>query len=242
MSGEEAHRSAAPPEAGGSRRRRAPLRALAALAALALGASGCAAGRKPVEACPPAPPGADAAIYRRADAARSRLLEREIERLNADVRAAEEALVAVESGLRGAQTRTEAVSMLAEARIQVNRAAQRATWRADAAAEARAKLDEADSQLAQGHVGSAIFFASRASRMAATLQAEADRVARTPTKRFVRAGRVNLRAEPNTESEVVGVLSGDLPVFPEADEGDWVLVHTVAGQVGWVHASLLRAR
>jgi hypothetical protein len=212
---------------------------LAVAAALAVG---CAHGKPSAEAAAPRSPEPGPEVYRRADADRVTLLEHEVERLRADVRSAEEALVAVESGMRGAQTRTEAVSKLAEARIEVGRAAKRAPWRTDAVAEARAKLDEAERQLGEGHVGSAIFFVSRASRIAETLLAEADLVGKTPGTRYVRSGRVNLRAEPNTDSEVLAVLPVDLPVFPESDDGEWTLVRTVSGQVGWVSGRLLRAR
>jgi hypothetical protein len=222
----------------------APVRAPARLA-LAL-----AAGLWQAACAHPAPPPAPAPhpsepspeVYRRAEEARVKLLEHEIERLNADVAAAEETLVSVESGLRGSQTRTEAVSMLAEARIEVDRAEKRAPWRADAAAEAQEKLEEADRQIAQNHIGSAIFFISRASRIAKNLLAEADLVRKTPGTRFVRSDRVNLRAAPDAGSEVLAVLRAELPVFAEGDEGEWVLVRTVRGDVGWVHASLLRAR
>jgi len=208
--------------------------------AAGLAAAGCARAPEP----PPPPPAHEpsAEVYRRAEAARVKLLEHEVERLNADVRAAEETLVAVESGLRGSQTRTEAVSMLAEARIEVERAAKRAPWRADAAAEANEKLEEADRQLAEGHIGSAIFFISRASRMAKQVLAEADLVRKAPDARFVRTDRVNLRAAPDADSEVLAVLRAELPVFAEEDEGDWVLVRTVRGDVGWVHGDLLRQR
>ena len=221
-----------------------PKRIVLLAAAAGILASGCAlrgAPRPPPEA-ELARPEADLGVYRRADADRMKLLELEIDRLQADLRAAEQALVAVESGMRGGQTRAEAVSMLAEARIEVDRAAMRAPWRAEAVAEARSKLDEADRELGAGHIGSAVFFVSRASRIAATLLAEADLVGKTPTTRYVKGGRVNLRAEPNTESPVVAVLPVELPVFPETDTGEWVLVRTVSGKVGWVHASLLRGR
>lgn len=190
----------------------------------------------------PAPQRIDVAVYQRAVTERAELLERENERLRADLRAAEETLLAVESGMRGTQRRAEAVSMLAEARIQVDRAVARAPWRARTAAEAREKLDEADRQLADGHFGSAIFFVSRASRIAAALEAEADLVARTPGVRSVKPRRANLRAEPTTLSAVVEVLPTRFPVFVEGTEGDWVLVRTVAGRVGWIRGDLLAAR
>lgn len=222
-------------------RTRLPACALALLVPLA----GCAL--LPGRAAPPPPSAAAAAapapeVYRRADADRMRQLQEENERLHADVRAAGETLIAVESGMRGEQTRTDAVSRLAEARIQVDRAEKRAPWRADAVAEARRKLADADRQLAEDHVGSAIFFVSRASRIAETLLAEADLAARTPGARYVKAARANLRAEPAVESEVVAVLPASLPVFPETVQGDWVLVRTVSGQVGFVNAALLGTR
>lgn len=196
---------------------------------------------------PPAPPAAASVvpspeIQRRADADRVRALEVEVDRLRADLHAAEETLLAVESGMRGAQGRAEAVSALAEARIQVDRAARRAPWRGDVADEARKKLAEAGRQLGAGHIGSAVFFVSRASRIAESLVAESDRVASDPNTQFVRGSRVNLRARPSPQAEVLGTLAAELPVFVEGREGDWSLVRTVTGHVGFVHSDLLRAR
>ena len=202
--------------------------------------NGCALFAPP----PPEPPPerVDVSVYQRVATERAELLERENERLRADLRAAEVTLLEVESGMRGTQRSAEAVSMLAEARIQVDRAAKRAPWRESTAAEAREKLDEADRQLADGHVGSAIFFVSRATRIAAGLDAEADLIARSPDARRVKPRRANLRAEPSTDSPVLGVLPGQVPVFVEATEGDWALVRTVSGQVGWMHVDLLATR
>jgi len=226
-----------------TRRSAAPYPGFALLAAIALATAGCAH-KPPAPAPAPAPLSTEASpeVYGRAEADRVKLLEQEIDRLRDDVRSAEETLVAVESGMRGAQTRTELVSQQAETRIQIDRAAKRAPWRADAVAEARAKLAEADRQLAEGHVGSAIFFVSRASRIATTLLAEADRVNKTSGALYVRPGRANLRAAPNTDSEVLAVLPSELPVFREGGAGEWALVRTVSGQVGWVNERLLRLR
>jgi hypothetical protein len=210
------------------------------LAALLLSACARPPAAVPSAAAIPSPPPPE--VYRRADDDRVKALEREQERLREDLRAAEEALVAIESGMRGSLTRAQAVSGLAEARIQVDRAAQRSPWRAATLVEARAKLDEAERQLAQGHIGSTIFFVSRASRIAATLLAEASQVEKNPATRFVRAGRVNLRSAPTLESPVVAVLPAGLPVFPESEHAGWMLVRTASGDVGWVHAPLLRGR
>jgi hypothetical protein len=178
-------------------------------------------------------------VYRRAESERAERLQREVERLRADLQQAEGALVAAESGLLGNHSRADAVSSLAEVRIQVERAAQGAPWRSREIDEARQKLEEADRLVQEGHFGAALFFVYRARRMADQLQAEAREVAAAPGARFVRAGRVNLRAGPSTDEPVLSVLSAGTPVFPEQDRDGWVLVRTAAGPVGWVHHSLL---
>jgi hypothetical protein len=200
---------------------------------------GCAWLQPPPPPPSPEPERVDVSVYQRLAQERAELLERENERLRADLRAAEETLLEIESGMRGTQRRAEAVSMLAEARIQVDRAAERAPWRQGTAAEAREKLDEAERQLAESHFGSAIFFVSRATRIAASLDAEADLVARTPGARSVGPHRVNLRAEPSTESGVLAVLTRRTPVFVEGNENGWALVRTFGGEVGWVREDLL---
>jgi hypothetical protein len=215
-------------------------RVLAACLLVALAA--CAQTGGETASCPPAAAddaARDLEVYRRAEADRAAQLEREVARLREDLRNAEETLVEAESGLRGAHTRAEAVSRLAEAGIQVDRAADRAPWRADAVTEARAKLSEAERQLDAGRIGSAVFFASRASRIAATLLAEAEEVGKADAH-FVKGSRVNLRESPSLDAAVVGVLTGGFPVFPEGSQAEWTFVRTTSGQVGWVHTDLLR--
>jgi hypothetical protein len=188
----------------------------------------------------PAAAAADASIYRSAQEARIRHLEGEVARLQADLVQAEQAMIAIESGLRGVHGRADAVSQLAEARIVVERAAKAAPWRRTALAKARDKLDEAERQFQAGHSGSAVFFASRARRSAEGLLAEARQVASEPELRFVAGRRVNLRAGPSLGAGVLLVLERDTPVFPERGEGEWMLVRTATGPAGWIHASLLR--
>jgi hypothetical protein len=184
----------------------------------------------------------DTAIYRSAQLERAEYLAREVARLRADLRQAEEAMVAIESGLRSAHTRADAVSSLAEARISVERASQSVPWRKDAAAEARSKLEEAERQFQAGHTGSAVFFASRAQRIAETLNEEARKVSRFTGTRFVSARKANLRAGPSTREPVVEILVETTPVLPERQQQDWVLVRTPSGVVGWIHGALLAER
>jgi hypothetical protein len=184
----------------------------------------------------------DAAIYREAQDARTESLEREVARLQADLAQAEEEMVTIESGLRGEHSRADAVSTVADVRIAVERAARLAPWRADDLEQARLKLAEAERQLRAGHSGSALFFASRADRIAVALREEAEEVARFPGARFIGATRANLRSGPSTGNHIVSVLRKSTPVLPERSEGSWLLVRTPSGPVGWVHDSVLVAR
>ena len=218
----------------------------AALACMAFGLAGCATLQPQVDgfcernATPIELLGDDSALYQSASADRATQFEREVARLHADLDQAEQQLVAIESGIRSTHTRADAVSAIADSRIAVGRAQRRAPWRTDDIAEARLKLEEAERQLQAGHSGSAVFFASRAGRVASDLNAEAAEVERHGETLFVDAPRVNLRSGPSTDHRVVVVLGAATPVFPQRFEGEWLLVRTVTGPVGWVHSTLVR--
>jgi len=196
---------------------------------------------------PPAPPIAEtpscienAAIYEKADEARTEFYEREAERYRADLEEAEASIVAIESGLRGELSRADAVSAVAEARIAVDRAADAAPWRSAQIREAHDKVTEADRQLREGRIGSAIFFASRARRVSQDLLEESSLVASSRNLRYVVGRRVNLREGPSMGDRVLSVLLRGEPVFSERESDAWQLIRTPAGRVGWIHRSLLR--
>jgi hypothetical protein len=209
----------------------------ALLAALALGATACqTTGRDAAEA-------AERALHAerlRADneQARAAALERDVARLREDLQQAESALVAIESGLRGVHTRAASVSALADARIQLEQAQSAAPWRTADAKEARAKLDEAEHQLRDGRYGSAIFFASRAQRIASSMLQEAKVSARRGGPQVVR--RANLRSGPSTDDAVVEVLAPSTRLEVQQRQGAWLEVRTPSGRTGWLHSSLLR--
>lgn len=189
---------------------------------------------------PSSPPPDDADIYRRAESERVSRLEREVERLRADLAEAEQELLAAESGLSGSRSRADAISALAEAGIQVERATERAPWRAPLLEEAQEKLDQAERLVEARNFGAAIFFSSRAGRIARNILDEARLADADPGARIISGHRVNLRDGPSTGNGVLTVLLFGTPVFPEREEGDWVLLRTADGSVGWVHRSLIR--
>ena len=181
-------------------------------------------------------------LFRRAETERAEHLSAEIDRLQADLKTAEEALVEVESGLAGSNSRADAVSSLAVTRIQVERAASRAPWRDREIVGAREKLEEAERQVSEGRFGAAIFFVYRARRVAESILDEANQVIRAGNARLIRAKRVNLRAGPSTDQRVLSVLVSGTPVVPQTTEGDWTLIQVTGGPAGWIHRSLLGNR
>jgi hypothetical protein len=182
----------------------------------------------------------DAEVFVRAQNERREYLEREVARLREDLQQAEDSIVHLESGLRGLHTRADAVSAVAEARIALERVSKNVPWRRDRVAEARAKLEEADRQLASDHLGAAVFFAARAQRITDALGAESQQVAKWSTRRVIRAPRVNLRSAPSEKASIVDVLSRETPLYPERGLPEWILVRTPDGRVGWVHGSLVK--
>lgn len=212
--------------------------------AAAMACVGCAAvpgpwASDPVLPPPPPPPPATivieapadciehAAIYEKADEARTEFYEREALRYRADLEEAEASIIAIESGLRGELSRADAVSAVAEARIAVDRSADAAPWQDAQIREAREKVEEADRQLHEGRIGSAIFFASRAQRVSQDLLKEAATVSSSQNVRFVSGRRVNLREGPSTKDRVLTTLTQGQPVFSERDQGRWILVSTL---------------
>jgi len=165
-------------------------------------------------------------------------LQREVARLHEELREAEASMRRIESGERSRHA--DAVSALAEGRIAVERASQTAPWRGESLEEARRKLESAERELHANHRGTAIYLASSAQRIANTLDEEGRLVAKAPDARFVRNSRVNLRAGPSTDHAILGVLQPKTPVFQKRPEGEWVLVRTLSGQLGWVYGGLLR--
>jgi len=232
----------------GSLRLSRRLGAIASGLACAVALSGCAFLGSSAPALPATPDPAleiavhDAEIYRQAQIEKTRGLEREVQRLRGELHEAESAMIAIESGLRGSQSRADAVSTLAEARISVGRASSSAPWRGAEIAELKAKLEEAERQFQSGNSGSAVFFASRAKHVADAIREEALQAAGAQTVRKITAPRANLRAGPSTADSVMLVLSQATPVLPQRADGEWVLVRTLDGAAGWVHASLLEAR
>lgn len=188
------------------------------------------------------PPAVKAEFVHKADEERVQALEREVDRLKADLTRAEDALVTVESRLQSSYSRANAVSSLAEAHMQLNKASGIAPWRSHRIEEAQNKLDIAQKQIDKEYFGAAMFFIYRANRIVQELHYEAHLVETTPQTMFINRPKVNLRSGPSTEDEVLTVLEEGTPVVRETRQDDWILIRTLTGFVGWVYHSLVTSK
>ena len=184
----------------------------------------------------------EAELIRRAEIERVHSLEREVERLKMDLLRAEDALIVVESKLRSGHSRAAVVSALAEAQLQLNKVSQIAPWRPDTISQAQDKLEMAQKHIDEEYFGAAVFFVYRANRIVEDLNYEANIVDSSTQVMFVNRPKVNLRSGASTQEEIIQVLVQGTPVVREKQKGDWVLIRTLAGAVGWIHRSLLTSK
>ena len=210
-----------------------------------LAAAGClllaSCGAVPPKPSPDAgqPPEIEPDVVQRMDDKRIQALEREVKRLKTDLLRAEHALVAVESRLESSYSRANAVSSLAEAQMQLNKASRVAPWRSRKIEQARDKLAVAQKHIDNEYFGAAMFFVYRANRIVEELNHEARIVEATPEAMFINGTRVNIRSGPSTDDEILAVLGQGTPVIRETHQDNWVLVRTLTGMLGWVHESLV---
>ncbi len=178
-------------------------------------------------------------VILKADTERIEQLEREIVRLKAELARAEETLVAVESGLQSGYTRADAVKSMAEAQIQLEKTTGLAPWHAEKINQAQDKLKTAQSHIDAGRFGAGLFFIYRVNSNVKNVNNEVEAIRTSPSLLFVGKNRANLRDGPSTNHKVVTTLTQDTPLFLEDRSEKWVLVRTLAGMVGWIHAGLV---
>ena len=59
---------------------------------------------------------------------------------------------------------------------------------------------------------------------------------------FINRPRVNMRAGPSTDGEILTVLVRGTPVVREKKMNEWFLVRTFTGILGWVHYTLVTSK
>lgn len=174
-----------------------------------------------------------------------RRLEERIALLQRDLELTETEIIRTKARLKGIETRAEASSAIAEARILAGRLD--AKGRAATVALCNENIAKAEQQLSQVNYGAAVFFATKAQDIAKKAQeaSEPTRVAPADDERpapqpsyKVKAKSANIRKGPDVAEEVVAEAPEGSVLEASTVKGDWVKV-TYAGVTGWVSRSVV---
>ena len=174
-----------------------------------------------------------------------RRLEERVALLQRDLELTETEIIRTKARLKGIETRAEASSAIAEARILTGRLDPKA--RSVTVALCNENIAKAEQQLSQVNYGAAVFFAMKAQDIAKKAQEATDPARHTatederpspqPTFR-VKAKSANIRKGPDVTEEVLGEAPEGSVLEASAVKGDWVKV-IYNGTTGWVSRALL---
>ena len=170
-----------------------------------------------------------------------RRLEERVALLQRDLDVTETEVIRTKAKLKGIETKAEASSAIAEARILLRRVTEE-KGRSANLARCQELLDRAEQQLREENFGAAAFFASKAqelldaSRRGGLASHEQDRPA--PKKTYVaKPGGANVRRGPALAEPVLGKVPGGASVEAIAIQGDWLKVKR-GELVGWAFRPL----
>lgn len=176
-----------------------------------------------------------------------RRLEERIALLQRDLELTETEIIRTKARLKGIETRAEASSAIAEARILTGRLDPKA--RAATVSLCNENIAKAEAQLTGTSVnyGAAVFFATKAQDIAKKAQ-EASDPARHPASEDerpapqasyrVKAKGANIRKGPDVTEDILAEAPEGTVLEASAVKGDWVKVN-YNGTTGWVSRSVL---
>ncbi len=175
-------------------------------------------------------------------------LEDKVGVLQRDLELTETEVIRTKARLKGNETKAEASSAIAEARILIRRIAD-TKGRAASVVRCQELLAKAEQLLREENFGAAAFFALKAQDTAmkasedpaAPASGTASNLADAPAprKRYsVRAAVANVRRGPGTNEPVVAAAPKGSSLDASLMRGDWIKV-SFGGVIGWVHRSLL---
>jgi hypothetical protein len=174
-----------------------------------------------------------------------RRLEERVALLLRDLELTETEIIRTKARLKGIETRAEASSAIAEARILAGRLDPKA--RAATLGLCNENIAKAEQQLTQVNYGAAVFFAMKAQDIAKKAQEASDpgrhvapdeeRPAPQASYR-VKARTANIRKGPDVSEEVLAEAPEGTALEATAVKGDWVKV-TYGAVTGWVSRSVV---
>lgn len=170
-----------------------------------------------------------------------RRLEERVSLLSRDLELTETEVIRTKAKLKGLETKAEASSAIAEAKILMRRLADLKGHTANMT-RCQELVDRAEQQLEDENYGAASFFALKAQELLgeARRSTTAEALEHPAAKRqyVVAAETANIRQEPSMSAPVVGKANKGTLLDASAVRGEWVKVKL--GELsGWVHRSLL---
>ncbi len=175
-----------------------------------------------------------------------RRLEEQVALLKRDLEDTETEVIRTKARIKGMETKAEASSAIAEARILTRRLDPKT--RGTTLTRCQELLTKAEQQMQSDNFGAAVFFALKAQDMAVkpreglpppgrTEPAAAERPA-PKASYLVRVESVNLRQGPSLSEAVVARAPRGATLHATVMRGDWLKV-SWASATGWVHLSLV---
>ena len=174
-----------------------------------------------------------------------RRLEEKVASLAQALELTEKEVIRTKARLKGNETKAEASSAIAEARILLRRMSDEKGRSAAALARGNEDLTKAEGQLKDENFGAAVFFAMRAQESALKAQetarpsdtTETERVA--PKKTYmVKTATANIRRGPATSEPIVAKAPKGATLEASAVRGDWIRV-SYQGKTGWVSRTVV---
>ena len=171
-----------------------------------------------------------------------RRLEDRIAQLQLELELTETEVIRTKARLKGNETKAEASSAIAEARILLRRVAH---GRGGAVIVTRGQelIARAELLLTEDNYGAAAFFALKAQDIALKAQGDespsAAPLRAPPQKRYVvKVAQANVRRGPAVSEPVIARVARGTTIDAIAIRGDWVQV-SLEPEPGWIHRALL---
>lgn len=173
-------------------------------------------------------------------------LEEQVTLLKRDLEDTETEVIRTKARLKGMETKAEASSAIAEARILTRRLDPKT--RGTTFTRCQELLVKAEQQIQSENFGAAVFFALKAQDMAMKAREDATPAGRAEaggaerpapkTSYQVKAKTANLRKGPSTSEEVMAKLPRGTTLTAVGMRGEWLRV-SHGDVLGWVHSSLV---
>jgi hypothetical protein len=172
----------------------------------------------------------------------NRLLQAELDATLTDLHYLESQFITLEAQLSQDESKASAVAAMADVQLLYGKfhREHRELLSDDEWEEVDRRLAAGEEAIANVNFTAAVYHAHRAMRMLNHSARQQQSYLATGTPRVVKVSSANYRKGPGADFGVLGQLARGTVVVEMSRNKDWSEVRTRSGQVGWIHASLIR--